>query len=131
MRRRRLCVAERVVDLFLGDIHFGNDDCARELGRIPEYLPSITNSFRAAVDSGASVIIRHLVMPGTWNAARDRHAVGGGKLCSAAVPSHVSIRAGLPRGRRPGFGAATLKTEIAAAKQSAQDSASTFIRRVH
>lgn len=53
-----------VVDLFLGDIHFGNDRCAWKLGRIPRYLGSITRSFRMAVDSGASVIIRHLVMPG-------------------------------------------------------------------
>ena len=53
-----------VVDLFLGDIHFGNDECARSLGRIPGYIGSLTASFSAAVGSGASVIIRHLVMPG-------------------------------------------------------------------
>jgi putative pyruvate formate lyase activating enzyme len=53
-----------VVDLFLGDIHFGNPACAEKLGRIPEYLPSVQRAFRAASDSGASVIIRHLMMPG-------------------------------------------------------------------
>lgn len=53
-----------VVDLFLGDIHFGNEDCARRLGQIPDYLPAIQAAFVSAVASGASVIIRHLVMPG-------------------------------------------------------------------
>lgn len=53
-----------VVDLYLGDIHFGNDVCARRLGRIPNYVASVTRAFEMAVASGASVIIRHLVMPG-------------------------------------------------------------------
>ena len=53
-----------VVDLFLGDIHFGNEDCARRLALIPDYLSSVQIAFASAVASGASVIIRHLVMPG-------------------------------------------------------------------
>ena len=53
-----------VVDLFLGDIHFGNDTCARKLGRIPNYLPSVQAAFHHAARSGAGVIIRHLLMPG-------------------------------------------------------------------
>jgi len=57
-------ILDGVVDLYLGDIHFGNDRCAAQLGRIPNYLPSITTSFQMAVDSGAGVIIRHLVVPG-------------------------------------------------------------------
>jgi len=57
-------ILDGIVDLYLGDIHFGNDRCAAQLGRIPNYLPSITTSFQMAVDSGAGVIIRHLVVPG-------------------------------------------------------------------
>jgi len=53
-----------VVDLFVGDIHFGNDDCARKIGRIPDYSASVRGAFLAAAKSGADVIIRHLVMPG-------------------------------------------------------------------
>jgi putative pyruvate formate lyase activating enzyme len=59
-----MALLDGVVDLFLGDIHFGTDACARRLGRIPDYLPSVTAAFHAAAVSGASVIIRHLVMPG-------------------------------------------------------------------
>lgn len=52
-----------VVDMFLGDIHFGNDDCAMKIARTPDYMAAITAAFQAAVESGASVIIRHLVIP--------------------------------------------------------------------
>ena len=53
-----------VVDLYLGDIHFGADECAWKLGRIPEYSQAVRAAFGAAARSGAGVIVRHLVMPG-------------------------------------------------------------------
>jgi putative pyruvate formate lyase activating enzyme len=59
-----MALLDGVVDLFLGDIHFGNDGCARRLGRIPDYSASVRAAFQSAASSGASVIIRHLVMPG-------------------------------------------------------------------
>ncbi|BDI31697.1 hypothetical protein CCAX7_37480 [Capsulimonas corticalis] len=59
-----MALLEGVVDLYLGDIHFGNEECAAKLGRIPDYLPSVHAAFQTAARSGASVIIRHLVMPG-------------------------------------------------------------------
>lgn len=59
-----MALLDGVVDLFLGDIHFGNDECAKRLGLIPDYLPSVKAAFVTAASSGADVIIRHLVMPG-------------------------------------------------------------------
>ena len=59
-----MALLDGVVDLFLGDIHFGNDACAQKLGMIPDYLPSVKAAFLAAAASKADVIIRHLVMPG-------------------------------------------------------------------
>jgi putative pyruvate formate lyase activating enzyme len=59
-----MALLDGVVDLFLGDIHFGSEVCARRLGGIPDYLPSVTTAFETAAASGASVISRHLVMPG-------------------------------------------------------------------
>ncbi len=59
-----MALLDGVVDLFLGDIHFGSDECARRLGLIPDYLPSVKAAFLTAASSGADVIIRHLVMPG-------------------------------------------------------------------
>jgi len=59
-----MALLDGVVDLFLGDIHFGNDACAQRLGLIPDYCASVQAAFEAAASSGADVIIRHLVMPG-------------------------------------------------------------------
>ncbi len=59
-----MALLDGVVDLFLGDIHFGNDACARRLGLIPDYSSSVKAAFLTAASSGADVIIRHLVMPG-------------------------------------------------------------------
>ena len=59
-----MALLDGVVDLFLGDIHFGNDDCAKRLGLIPDYLPSVKAALLTAASSRADVIIRHLVVPG-------------------------------------------------------------------
>lgn len=80
-----------VVDLFLGDIHFGSDLCARRLGRIPGYLDALTASFSAAVGSGASVIIRHLVMPGHVDCCA-RGAMEWAASRFPAVPFHVMFQ---------------------------------------
>jgi putative pyruvate formate lyase activating enzyme len=59
-----MALLDGVVDLYLGDIHFGNDRCAERLSRTPDYSQSVRGAFAAAAHSGASVLIRHLVMPG-------------------------------------------------------------------
>ncbi len=45
-----------IVDLFVGDVHFGNDECAQKLGKIPDYFASVTQAFETAHASGASVL---------------------------------------------------------------------------
>jgi hypothetical protein len=59
-----LALLDGVVDLYLGDIHFGNDACAAHIGGIGEYMDAVTTALQTAVESGASVIIRHLLLPG-------------------------------------------------------------------
>ena len=88
---RTMELLDGVVDLFLGDIHFGNDRCARRLGRIPDYLPSVQAAFAAAVASGASVIIRHLVMPG-HNACCARPAMEWAAKSFPDVPFHLMFQ---------------------------------------
>jgi putative pyruvate formate lyase activating enzyme len=61
---RVMDILDGIVDLYLGDIHFGNNDCAQKLGRIPKYFETVTTALKKAEASGASVVIRHLVMPG-------------------------------------------------------------------
>lgn len=80
-----------VVDLFLGDIHFGNPDCAQRLGRIPHYLPAVQAAFETAAASEASVIIRHLVMPGHVECCA-RPALEWAVRALPAVPFHLMFQ---------------------------------------
>jgi putative pyruvate formate lyase activating enzyme len=88
---RAMNLLDGVVDLFLGDIHFGNDDCARRLGLIPDYLSSVQAAFIAAVQSGASVIIRHLVMPGHLECCA-RPAMVWAKATLPDTPFHLMFQ---------------------------------------
>lgn len=51
-----------VVDLYLGDFRFGNEQCAYELGRVSGYVSTAKRNFLAA--QSGETIIRHLVLPG-------------------------------------------------------------------
>ncbi|KYK21999.1 radical SAM protein [Thermoplasmatales archaeon SG8-52-2] len=51
-----------IVDLYLTDFKYGNDDCARRLSKVNNYLNIIKRNHKFAHDS-AEMIIRHLVMP--------------------------------------------------------------------
>lgn len=52
-----------VVDVWVADAKFGNDRCAR-LGGVKGYLSATRTALRRVADSGAQVIVRHLLMPG-------------------------------------------------------------------
>ncbi|MGC9116915.1 MAG: radical SAM protein [Conexivisphaera sp.] len=52
-----------VVDIWLPDFKYGNDECALRLSGAPKYVEVVTRNLLAAVDSG-DVIVRHLVLPG-------------------------------------------------------------------
>lgn len=88
---RAMSLLDGVVDLFLGDIHFGNDDCAERLGRIPHYSASVRAAFAAAVRSGASVVIRHLVMPGHLDCCA-RPAMEWGAQALPNTPFHLMFQ---------------------------------------
>lgn len=52
-----------LVDLFVADFKFGNDDCASQLSGARDYVATLEGNLLAA--SGmASLVVRHLVMPG-------------------------------------------------------------------
>ena len=51
-----------VIDLYLTDFKYGNDQCARRLSKIDNYLEVVKRNHKLAVEDG-DVIIRHLVMP--------------------------------------------------------------------
>ncbi len=51
-----------VTDFWLPDFKFGNDECARRLARVKDYLRVVTRNHILAYHSG-DMIVRHLVMP--------------------------------------------------------------------
>lgn len=53
---------EGVVDLYLSDFKYGNDECAQRLSCIPDYWEVVTRNHKLAWKSG-DMIIRHLVLP--------------------------------------------------------------------
>jgi putative pyruvate formate lyase activating enzyme len=54
---------EGVVDVYLGDLRYGNDECARTYSNAPDYWSIITRNFKTAYKSG-EILLRHLVLPG-------------------------------------------------------------------
>ncbi|WP_457558800.1 radical SAM protein [Candidatus Harpocratesius sp.] len=53
-----------VIDLWLPDFKYGNDECALRLSKIPHYWKTITHNFKRIYHEGSkNIIIRHLVMP--------------------------------------------------------------------
>ncbi len=54
---------EGVVDVYLGDMRYGNDDCAKKYSNVPDYWNVVTRNFAKAYRSG-EILLRHLVLPG-------------------------------------------------------------------
>ena len=54
-------ILKHVIDLWLPDFKFGNDNCARRLSNIPNYFAIVARNHKLAY--GDDMIIRHLVMP--------------------------------------------------------------------
>ena len=58
-----MSLLEGVIDVHLADFRYGNDDCAKELSEVDDYMRVVTRNLRAAFDT-SEVMIRHLVLPG-------------------------------------------------------------------
>lgn len=54
---------EGVVDVYAGDLKFGNNTCAKELAEIEGYLEILAENLQFA-EATASLIVRHLLLPG-------------------------------------------------------------------
>ncbi|WP_440058922.1 radical SAM protein [Thermogladius sp. 4427co] len=52
-----------VIDIWLPDLKYGNDECAWRLSKVRNYWSIATRNIKMAHDSG-DMIIRHLVLPG-------------------------------------------------------------------
>lgn len=52
-----------VIDVYLADFRYGNDDCAKRLSKIKRYWEVTTRNFLEA-DRQTELLVRHLVLPG-------------------------------------------------------------------
>lgn len=59
--REAMKLLDGVIDVYLSDFKYGNDECARRYSGVASYLETVTRNLRA---SRKRLIIRHLVMPG-------------------------------------------------------------------
>ncbi len=62
MTREVTEVLTDIIDLWLPDFKYGNNNCALRLSAVPRYVDVVTRNLRIAVTSG-DMIIRHLVLP--------------------------------------------------------------------
>lgn len=53
---------EGVVDVYLGDLRYGNDECAMKYSNARDYWSIVTGNFKTAYRSG-EILLRHLVLP--------------------------------------------------------------------
>jgi len=51
-----------VIDLYLTDFKYGNNNCAKRLSKIDNYFEIVSRNHKKAIENG-DMIIRHLVMP--------------------------------------------------------------------
>jgi putative pyruvate formate lyase activating enzyme len=115
-------ILDGVVDLYLGDIHFGNNQCAQKLGRIPKYFETVTNALQTAAASGASVVIRHLLMPGHLECCA-KPAMEWARSTLPEVPFHLMFQY-VPDYRAVGdavLGRALSQEEMEAAQKMARE----------
>ena len=61
---RTINLLRGIVDLYLPDFKYGNNDCARRLSRAPQYASVALSAIRQMLAQGVPVIVRILVLPG-------------------------------------------------------------------
>ena len=57
---------EGVVEVYVADFKFGNDDCAKRIARVPNYVSIVTRNLKLAAQQ-TDLIVRHLLMPGHFD----------------------------------------------------------------
>lgn len=63
LSREAMDILDGVIDVYLSDFKYGNDDCARRLSGVDRYWEVVTRNHRLAALQ-CEILLRHLVMPG-------------------------------------------------------------------
>lgn len=60
-----MAILAELIDIWLPDFKYGNDECAMRLSAAPKYFEIVTRNHKMAYEaSSGNMIIRHLVLPG-------------------------------------------------------------------
>jgi len=62
MSEKSMSLLESVVDVYLSDFKYGNDDCAQRLSDVPNYSEVVKRNHLLAFKD-AELVIRHLILP--------------------------------------------------------------------
>ena len=62
MSEKTMKLLDGVIDVYLADFKYGNDECAKRLSKVPNYWKITTRNFLLA-RKHAELLIRHLVLP--------------------------------------------------------------------
>ncbi|MBI2843680.1 MAG: radical SAM protein [Armatimonadetes bacterium] len=63
MSQESMRLLEGIIDLYVGDFRFGNDECAQKIADVDRYFDAASRNFKWAANS-ADLIVRHLLIPG-------------------------------------------------------------------
>lgn len=64
MSTKTLELLRGVVDIYLSDFKYGNDECAEKLSKVKNYTHVVRrNHLLAAKDSDSEIVVRHLILP--------------------------------------------------------------------
>lgn len=63
MSEESMSLLEGTMDLFLADLKYGNDDCAKKYSKVDDYFRVVTRNHLLA-SKRADVLVRHLMLPG-------------------------------------------------------------------
>ena len=77
-------ILKDVVDIWLPDFKWGNDDCAVKYSRVIRYFEVVSRNHRIAHDA-ADIIIRHLVVPGHIECCTKRILEWIAEFCPRAI----------------------------------------------
>jgi putative pyruvate formate lyase activating enzyme len=64
--RQAMDLLEDAVDVYVADLKFGNDQCARRIAAVDRYLEIVLRNLMLAADRG-DLIVRHLLLPGHFD----------------------------------------------------------------
>mgnify|MGYP005631873691 CR=1 FL=1 len=62
MSQESMEILKHIIDIWLPDFKYGNDNCALRLSGVPRYFGVVTRNLKIANENG-DMIIRHLVLP--------------------------------------------------------------------